>query len=87
MLPYFNMSSDSALCYIVVAVVSIALVVYGFLQILGKQLPSENDTQVIQRQIRGFAWLMLAQIVLVLGGALCAGMGFSLREITRSIKM
>lgn len=81
------MSSDGAVCYLVVAVASIALAVYGFMQVLGKQLASENDTQVIQRQIRGFAYLMLAQLVMVLGAGLCSGMGFSLKDLSRAMKM
>lgn len=81
------MSSDGAICYVLVAAVSIGVLVYGFMQVLGKQMPSENDTQVIQRQIRGFAWLMLSQIVLVLGMGMCSGMGFSLRDLAKSMKM
>lgn len=80
------MSDNASLCYIVVAVVSIGLVIFGFTQILGKQLPAENDTQVVQRQIRGFAWLMLSQLVLVMGSSFCMGMGFSLRDVARSIR-
>jgi hypothetical protein len=82
---YFNMS-DSAVCYLVVAVVAIALLVYGFIQILGRQMASENDLQVIQRQIRGFAFVMLAPIVLGLGYTLCSG-SLNLRNINRSLKL
>jgi len=78
--------SDGLVCYALVAVVSVALIVYGFMQVLNKQIASENDIQVIQRQIRGFAFLMLAQVVLVLGSALCAGMGFSLKELSKAVR-
>jgi len=78
--------SDSAICYLLVAVASIGLVVYGFMQVLNKQLASENDVQVLQRQIRGFAFLMLAQIVLVLGSALCTGLGFSFKDLSKAIR-
>ena len=79
--------SDGAICYLLVAVVSVALIVWGFMSVFGKQLASENDTQVIQRQLRGFALLLVAQIALVLGSSLCMGMGFSLKDLTKSIKM
>ena len=81
------MSTEAGLCYLVVAVATIAFVIYGFMQILGKQLPTETDTQVIQRQIKGFAFLMLSQLILVMGSGLCAGMGFSLRDAQRSLKL
>lgn len=81
------MSDNASLCYIVVAVATIGLVIFGFNKILTPQQHSENDTQVIQRQIRGFAWLMLSQIVLVLGSSMCMGMGFTLRDVSRSLSM
>lgn len=81
------MSDNASLCYLVVAIATIGLVIFGFTQILGKQLPAENDTQVIQRQIRGFAWLMLSQLVLVMGSSFCMGMGFTLKDVSRSLRM
>jgi hypothetical protein len=85
MVHYFNMSSDGSLCYLVAGVVSVGLIIWGFMQIFGKQLASENDNQVIQRQLKGFALLLVAQIVLVLGSALCAGMGFTLKGLSKSL--
>jgi hypothetical protein len=75
--------SDGAVCFLIVAIVSIGFLIYGFTQVLGKQLPSENDTQVIQRQIRGFAFLMLAQIAMIVGSAICTGLTLNLREILK----
>ena len=68
------MNGLSGLCYFSALIVSFALVIYGFVLLLQKEKPGENDVQVIQRQIRGFAFIMLAQVVLVLGLALCFGM-------------
>lgn len=78
------MSDGATLCYGLVLVISIALVIFGFAQILGRQVAPESDAQVIQRQLRGFAWLMLSQIVLFLGAALCTGLNFDLRALSRS---
>lgn len=86
MVRYFNMS-DGALCYSLATIVSIGLLVYGFMQILGKQMPAENDSQVVQRQIRGFAFLMLAQVSLLLGMSLCSGMGFSLGGVFKAMRL
>lgn len=43
----------------------VGLIVYGFIQIFQREKESENDIQVIQRQIRGFACILLSQILLV----------------------
>ena len=67
------MADLSNLCYLLVLAVAIGFVIYGFFLLLEKDRPNENDVQVIQRQIRGFAFIMLAQVVVVLGLALCYG--------------
>jgi hypothetical protein len=73
------------LCYVATLAVSLGLVIYGFMMILQKAHPNENDTQVIQRQIRGFAYLLLSQIALILGVMLCAGFGVnSVRRLIES---
>ena len=79
--------SDGAVCYLVVAAITIGLSVWGFIQIFQKQLASESDSQVLQRQLRGFALLVVAQIALFLGQSLCTGMGFSLKGLTRAMKL
>lgn len=58
-------------CYLLVLAVSAAFLVYGFILLLKKETSSENDVQTIQRQIRGFAFIMLSSVVLALGAALC----------------
>lgn len=79
--------SDS-LCYILVLALCIGLVVYGFMQLLKKQMVGESDAQVQQRQLRGFAYLVLAQVVLVLGMALCVGLNLeSVRKMIKSARM
>ncbi len=79
--------SDS-LCYILVLALCIGLVVYGFMQLLKKQMVGESDAQMQQRQLRGFAYLVLAQVVLVLGMALCVGLNLeSVRKMVKSARM
>jgi hypothetical protein len=68
------MSDANSLCYIVVLAVSIACVIYGFMDLLKKKSGQEDDLGVIQRQLRGFGYLMLSHVVLVVGLALCVGL-------------
>jgi len=72
------------LCYVATLAVCLGLVIYGFMMILQRAQPNENDTQVIQRQIRGFAYLLLSQIVLILGVMICGG--FNTSSIRRLIE-
>lgn len=67
-------NSTTQLCYLIALLFAVALVVYGFMELLKEQQPSEKtQAEVISRQIRGFALIMLAQVVLVLGAAVCFG--------------
>jgi len=77
-----------SLCYILVLALCIGLVIYGFMQLLKKQMVGESDAQVQQRQLRGFAYLVLAQVVLVLGMALCVGLNLeSVKKMVKSARM
>ena len=69
------MANDSAaLCYLIVIIVSIGFLIWGFMDLLRKKQPHETtEAQVISRQIRGAGLLLLSQLVLVLGAALCYG--------------
>lgn len=65
-------------CYILIALAATACVVWGLMDILKKRLPTEDsDGEVISRQIRGFGILLLSQVLLILGGAICLGMSGS----------
>lgn len=79
------MSDSGSLCYILVLAVSVALVIYGFMLLLQKQHAGENDVQVLQRQLRGIAYLMLSQLVLVLGMSLCVGMNMD--SVARAVRV
>jgi len=68
------MSSDK-LCVIVALAVSLVCAVYGFMDVLKLKCPSESDLGTIQRQLRGFGYLILAPVLLSLGLALCSAMG------------
>ena len=67
------MSTTLSLCSLVVMVASAALTVYAFYFIFQKKNNAENDLNVVQRQLRGFALLLVANLVMVLGMILCAG--------------
>jgi len=66
-------------------IVSIGFLVWGFMDLLKKQQSGENDVQVIQRQIRGFAFIMIAQVVLVVGSMICFGMSGGLDQLSRAV--
>ena len=66
----------TSLCYLVVIVLSIVFLIWGFMDLLKKKMHYEkSETQVISRQIRGAGLLLLSQVILVLGAALCYGLG------------
>ena len=61
-------------CFVLVLVFSIFFLVYGFMDLMkGKKNASESGTDLICRQLKGFAFIMLSQVILVVGGALCLG--------------
>lgn len=79
--------NGSSICYILVVLASAVLVVYGFMDILKRKSSEDvNDLEVIQRQIRGFAMIMLAQVVLVLGLSGCIGMSGGLAGIAKMLR-
>ena len=67
------MPDSGQLCYVVSLLVSVVFLIYGFILLLKKQQQNEDGTSVIQRQIRGFAFLLLSPIILSLGLSLCYG--------------
>jgi hypothetical protein len=75
-------------CYVVSLALAVGLVFYGFMQLLQREKPSENDVQVLQRQLRGFGYLMLAQLILVIGMAFCVGLNLDgFKQMVRSVRM
>jgi len=63
-------------CYLVAVVAAVVLVVLGFTDLLKPRQGSETtDAQVISRQLRGLALVMLAVFVLVVGSTVCAFTG------------
>ena len=78
----------SMVCLLAVVAVCLALVVMGLLGIMKKGKGQENDVQVIQRQIRGFGYIMLAQIALIIGVTLCALVDpVMAKELIRSVSL
>jgi len=78
-------NNGTQLCYLLMVIVSIGFLVWGFMDLLKKQQSGENDVQVIQRQIRGFAFIMIAQVVLVVGSMICFGMSGGLDQLSRAV--
>lgn len=66
--------TGSIVCFVVAAIIAIGLIIWGFIEIFKAQQVGESDVQVLQRQLKGFAFLILASIVWVALGAIC-GMG------------
>lgn len=75
-----------SLCYVGAMLASIALLVWGLMEILAKQRKGESSyEEVVSRQIRGFGILLLSQMVLVLGGALCFGMSGGIEKALKDV--
>lgn len=82
--------NNTSLCYVLVLVLAAAVVIYGFIQLLQRQRPSENDVQVLQRQLRGLAYLILSMVILSIGISLCFFNGNGpdmVRDAIRSIRV
>jgi len=80
------MSDANSLCYILVLAATLACVIYGFMELLKKKTVQEDDMGVIQRQLRGFGYLMLSQVVLAAGMAICIGMNLgSVKKMLRDL--
>lgn len=67
------MTLTISLCSLAVMIAAAALTIYAFYIIFTRAQNSENDLNVVQRQLRGFALLMVANLVMILGMMLCAG--------------
>lgn len=65
------MNSAANICGLVVVALSLYLVYMGFKDAIDKKKGGEQDLHVIQRQLRGFAYLALAPVALLLGLYVC----------------
>lgn len=80
------MANDgSQICYLLILVASIGFLVWGFMDLLKKKQGNETDTQVISRQIRGFAFIMIAQVVLVVGSMVCFGLSGGMEQLSKAV--
>lgn len=69
-------ADSTRMCYLLIFLVSLGFLIWGFTDTLRKQTDQEKSMeQTISRQIRGFAFILLSQVVLVLGMAMCWGLG------------
>lgn len=70
------------ICYIVVLILSLGFMIWGLMDLLKKkQLNETSGTDVISRQMRGMGYILLALVVLSLGGAACAGLSGNLPKM------
>lgn len=77
--------SAISLCSLVVVGLSIIAIVCAFVYLFKVKQPAENDLNVIQRQIRGFALLILSQVIFIVGSLVCAGnLGSTFRQLIAS---
>lgn len=79
--------AGSQLCFILVLILVIGFFVWGMSDLLKGPQPSEADTPaVISRQIRGIGLILVAKVVLLVGGVLCLGMSGSVQKYAESMK-
>lgn len=79
--------NGAQLCYLLVLVLSVVFLVWGFMDLLKqKQSFEHTEAQVISRQIRGFALIMISQVVLVLGMMICFGLTGGLKGVAKAVK-
>ena len=60
------------LCFLVVLIVSIAVLAFGLMDALKKRQSNESNDATLQRQLRGFAMIVLANVIFVIGAGVCA---------------
>ncbi len=76
---------DLSLCGAVILIIAAALAIYGFMEILKEKQKHENNTEQIQRQLRGFGMLLLSEVILLIGMGLCLGLGGGIGGIQSAI--
>lgn len=77
---------DMSICYVISIIIAVVLTVYGLMDILREQQSDELTQQaVIARQIRGFGLLVLAQLVVMLGGATCAALSSGAEKLMKDV--
>lgn len=65
-------ASLGVICILLVLVITLVLLGYGFYDVLKGKKPSEDDpAQTISRQIRGLGLIVLGHIVFIVGMAIC----------------
>ena len=76
------------ICTLVVIVIAVILAIYGFMEIFkSKQSNESSTTDTISRQIRGFGFLLLSQVVLVIGFMVCTGFRGDLDRMVEGMKL
>lgn len=74
--------NGASLCYLITLVLCAIFLVYGLMELLKKKTGEDKDnTAVIVRQLQGIGFIVLSQVVLVVGAGLCFGMSGGLPKI------
>lgn len=60
-------------CLVLIMILSVVFLVMGFWDLLKGRQPNESETATISRQIRGIGYLLLSQVILVIGVIFCYG--------------
>ena len=78
--------NNTQLCYLLILIVAIGFLVWGFMDLLKRQQPHEKTTaDIISRQIRGFAFIMVSQVVLIFGSMICFGLTGGIKQLGKAI--
>jgi len=76
---------DNQFCYLLTLIIGVIFAIWGFFDILKEKQKHESDMNVLQRQLRGFGFLVLSQVVLVIGVSACLGIGGGARKMLGKI--
>lgn len=60
-------------CTAITTVIAFGILVWGFMELLrGRQFHETTELTVISRQLRGLGWIMIAPLIILVGGFICA---------------
>ena len=78
--------AEVPLCFLIIAIISIVVAIWGFIEILRAKQPDEDsENATISRQLRGFGYLLLSQVLFVLGAIICVVLAGGLTNLSQSV--
>jgi hypothetical protein len=69
-------------CTVITALISLAILIWGFVMIFRKKEMGDSDVKQVSEQIKGFGLVLLSMYVLTIGISICVG-GYGLYEYSR----